>query len=72
MGNLDYTNAYFMPIVKSHDLPKSRIFELYQTAYKRYYLRPKFIFKTLFNIKSYGELKYYFNIIRNILTKKAG
>ena len=58
-GDLDFTHAYYEPVVKAHDLTKERIFELHKQAVKRFYLRPKFIFKTLLGIKSFAEFKNY-------------
>ena len=58
-GNLDFRNAYYQPVVKSHALNKERIFELHKQAVKRFYLRPKFILRTLFSLRSFAELKNY-------------
>lgn len=58
-GNLNFDNAYYVPTVRSHELSKERIFELHKLAIKRFYLRPKFILKTLFGLRSFTELKNY-------------
>ena len=69
-GNLDFRNAYYQPVVKSHELSRERIFELHKQAVKRFYLRPKFVLKTLFSIKSFIELKNYFSAGINLILKK--
>ena len=58
-GNLDFRNAYYQPVVKSHELSRERIFELHKQAVKRFYLRPKFVFKTLLSLRSFNELMNY-------------
>ncbi len=58
-GNLDFRNAYYQPVVKSHYLSRERIFELHKQAVKRFYLRPKFVFKTLLSLRSFNELMNY-------------
>ena len=58
-GNLDFRSAYYQPVVKSHELSKERIFELHKQAVRRFYLRPKFILKTLLSLRSFAELKNY-------------
>lgn len=69
-GNLDFTNAYYKPVIRSHDLSEERIFELHKQAVKRYYLRPKFIIKTLLGLRSITELKNYFLAGINLVLKK--
>ena len=69
-GELDYTNAYYQPVVRSHDLSKERIFELHKQAVRRFYLRPKFILKTLLSLRSFAEFKNYFTAGMNLLLKK--
>ena len=58
-GNMDFRSAYYQPVVKSRELSKERIFELHKKAVKRFYLRPKFILKTLLSLRSFVELKNY-------------
>ncbi len=58
-GNMDFRSAYYQPVVKSRELSKERIFELHKQAVKRFYLRPKFILKTLLSLRSFVELKNY-------------
>ncbi len=66
-SNMDFTKAYFEPVVKSHTLTKERIFELHKQAVRRFYLRPKFIIKTLLSLRSFVEFKNYFIAALNLL-----
>jgi len=68
-GNLDFQSAYYAPVVRSHSLSKERIFELHKLAVKRFYLRPKFILKTLFSLRSFAEFKNYFIAAMNLLRR---
>lgn len=69
-GNLDFRSAYYEPVVRSESLSKERIFELHKQAVKRFYLRPKFILKTLLSLRSFAEFKNYFIAGMNLLIKK--
>lgn len=69
-GNLDFRSAYYEPVVRSESLSKERIFELHKQAVKRFYLRPKFILKTLLSLRSFTEFKNYFIAGMNLLIKK--
>ena len=69
-GNLDFRSAYYEPVVRSEHLSKERIFELHKQAVKRFYLRPKFILKTLLSLRSFAEVKNYFVAGINLLFKK--
>lgn len=69
-GNLDFRSAYYKPVVRSEHLSKERIFELHKQAVKRFYLRPKFILKTLLSLRSFAEVKNYFIAGMNLLLKK--
>ena len=69
-GNLDFRSAYYEPVVRSEHLSKERIFELHKQAVKRFYLRPKFILKTLLSLRSFAEVKNYFIAGMNLLFKK--
>lgn len=62
--------AYFYPVVKTHFLTKERIFELHKQAVKRFYLRPRFILRSLLNIRSFAEIKNYFIAGVGILLRK--
>lgn len=67
---LDFSSAYYFPAVRSHELSKERIFELHKLAVKRFYLRPKFIIKTLLGLRSFNEFKNYFIAGINLIQKK--
>ena len=69
-GEMHFENAYYVPVVRAHDLSTKRILELHKQAIKRYYLRPIFILKTLLGIRSFVELKNYFLAGMNLLLKK--
>ena len=69
-GNLNFRSAYYEPVVRSEHLSKERIFELHKQAVKRFYLRPKFILKTLLSLRSFAEVKNYFIAGMNLLLKK--
>ena len=69
-GNLDFRSAYYEPVVRSEHLSKERIFELHKQAVKRFYLRPRFIIKTLLSLRSFAEVKNYFIAGINLLLKK--
>ena len=69
-GNLDFRSAYYEPVVRSEHLSKERIFELHKQAIKRFYLRPKFILKTLLSLRSFAEFKNYFLAGVNLIIKK--
>lgn len=69
-GNLDFQRAYYQPVVKSFALSKDRIFELHKQAVKRFYLRPRFILKTLFSLRSFAEFRNYFQAGINLLLSK--
>lgn len=66
----NFENAYFYPAVNTHNLSKTRVFELHKTALKRFYLRPEYILKMLFKIRSFAEIKSYFTAGFNILLRK--
>ena len=69
-GQLNFDKAYYVPTVKTHELSKERVLELHKLAIKKFYLRPKFILKTLLGIKSFTELKNYFIAGLNLLRRK--
>lgn len=68
-SELSFDNAYYVPSVKTHTLTKERVFELHKSAVKRFYLRPKFILKTLFATRSIAEIKNYFVAGFNLLKR---
>ena len=67
---LNFDGAYFVPAVRSHDLSKERILEIHKSAVRRFYLRPKFIFKTLFSLRSFAEFKNYFKAGINLILQE--
>ena len=69
-GQMNFDNAYYQPVVRTHTLSKERIFELHKLAIKRFYLRPKFIINALLNIRSFTEFKNYFIAGINLILKK--
>ena len=69
-GNMDFKSAYYQPVVRSHELSKERIFELHKKAIKRFYLRPKFIIRTILSLRSFSEFKNYFKAGINLIRKK--
>lgn len=69
-GKEEWQHAYYNPVVPTLCLNKERVFELHKQAVKRYYLRPKYIFKALSNIRSLTELKNYFFAGINLLLRR--
>lgn len=69
-GDTSFEKAYYFPAVNSHTLTRQRIFELHKSAIKRFYLRPLYILKMLFRIRSFAEIKSYFTAGMNLLLKK--
>lgn len=69
-GNNSWENAYFYPVIKTMCLSKERVFELHKSAIKRFYLRPRYILRAIFNIRSFIEVKNYFIAGMGILLRK--
>lgn len=65
-----FENAYYYPAVDTHCLPKERVFELHKQAIRRFYLRPKYIWKMLLSIRSLTEFRNYFKAGMNVLMRK--
>lgn len=65
-----YRSAYYYPSVRTHNLDKERVFALHKEAVRKFYLRPSFILKTLFSIRSFTELKNYTLAGLGLLFKK--
>lgn len=65
-----FENAYYYPAVNTHNLTRERVFELHKAAVKRFYLRPLYILKMLFRIRSFEEVKNYFTAGINVLLRK--
>lgn len=69
-SDTSFSSAYFYPSVNTHHLTKDDVFKLHKKAIKRFYLRPAFIVKTLFGIRSFEEFKNYFKAGMNLLLRK--
>ena len=65
-----FENAYYYPAVDTHCLPKERVFELHKLAIRRFYLRPRYIWRMLLSIRSFTEFRNYFRAGMNVLTRK--
>lgn len=65
-----YKNPYYYPCVKTHYLSKEEIKNLHKYAVKKFYLRPKYIFKKLKEIKNIQQLKNYFKAGMSVLLKR--
>ena len=65
-----YSEAYYYPVIRTHILSKEKVFELHKQAVKRFYLRPGFILRTLFRLRSFTEFKNYFRAGLNLLLRK--
>ncbi len=65
-----FENAYYYPAVNTHTLSRDRVFELHKSAVKRFYLRPRYILKMLFKIRSFAEVKSYFTAGINLLLRR--
>ena len=66
----NYDNAYYKPILKTYSLSKERVMEIHKKAVKAYYLRPLYILKMIFKIRSIYEIKSYFTAGLRILLNK--
>ncbi len=58
-GEVLYHDAYYSPIVKSHYLNVEEIAGLQGEAVRRFHLRPKYMLRTLKNIRSLREVYNY-------------
>ncbi|MDD3012886.1 MAG: radical SAM protein [Candidatus Gastranaerophilales bacterium] len=54
-----FMNTYHYPTVKGHYLSKEEIVKLHNKAVKRFFLRPNYIIKCLFRIRSLKEIQNY-------------
>ena len=59
LGELDYSHPYYYPTVKTHFLSSKEVFECHKQLVRGYYLRPSYILKMLFKIRSFAQLKNY-------------
>ena len=65
-----YKSAYYYPSVKTHSLSKEEVFELHKRAVKSFYIRPSYILKTLFSIRSLAEFVNYAKAGIGLLIKR--
>lgn len=68
--DISFEGAYYSPTINTMCLSKEKVFELHKQAVKRFYLRPRFIFKALLNIRSLAEIKNYFKAGLTILFRR--
>ena len=64
-----FNGSYYYPIVKTHNLSKERVMELHKLAVKKFYIRPRYIFKMLTKIRSFAEIKNYVRAGLSLLFK---
>ena len=69
-SNTSFKEAYYLPAVATHTLTKEQILKLHKQAVRKFYLRPSYVLKTLFKIKSKTEFKNYFDMGLKILLRK--
>jgi radical SAM superfamily enzyme YgiQ (UPF0313 family) len=48
------------PLIRLKDVTPEELVQLYNTAYRKYYLRPKYIFNKFMKIRSMGDLSRYY------------
>lgn len=53
-GSFDYA---YTPVIETKEFSREDILELYNQAYREFYIRPSYIFKGLISIESYANLK---------------
>jgi radical SAM superfamily enzyme YgiQ (UPF0313 family) len=58
-GNV-FKEAYYYPVATGHYLSKERVFALHKSAVRRFYLRPRYVWKSALRIRSLTELGHYF------------
>ena len=65
-----YEDAYYYPTIESHCLSKGEIAALHDEAVRRFFLRPGYIIKSLFKIRSMAELVNYTRAALSILKRR--
>lgn len=68
--NPDWRNWVLMPetpVLRTEELSPEDLVKLRSEAYKRFYLRPKFLLKTLLRIRTWGQFKLQFNAFVAVL-----
>ena len=66
-SDTSFKEAYAVPTIAAHSLTKERILELHKQAIKKFYLRPAYIIKNLFKVKSKTKFKNYFKTLYKII-----
>ena len=69
LGELNYDKPYYYPSVRTHSLSRDKVFELHKKLVRSYYLRPGYILKMLFSIRSFAQFKNYFKAGLRILKR---
>ena len=69
LGELNYDKPYYYPSVRTHSLSRDEVFELHKKLVRSYYLRPGYILKMLFSIRSFAQFKNYFKAGLRILKR---
>ena len=67
LGELNYERPYYYPSVNTHTLSKDEVFKLHKKIVRSYYLRPLYILKMLFAIRSLKQFENYFKAGLKIL-----
>lgn len=65
-----FEDAYYNPVVNTMCLSKERVFELHKQAIRKFYLRPRYILRTLIGIRSFAEFKNYIKAGFTVLFRK--
>ena len=65
-SDIDFSNCYINPIVRTHKLSKETLFKQWKTIFIRYYFNPKIMLKTLLSIRSMKEIKFFIKLIKNV------
>ena len=69
LGELNYDKPYYYPSVRTHSLSRDEVFELHKKLVRSYYLRPGYILKMLFSIRSFTQFKNYYKAGLRILKR---
>ena len=70
LGELNFDHPYYYPSVKTHYLEAKEVFKLHKQLVKKYYMRPRYILKMLFQIRSFEQFANYFKTGLRILFRK--
>lgn len=69
-SDTSFKNAYVYPVVKTNNLSKEQISAMRTKAFKKFYLRPTFIFKVLFKLKTKKEFKIFIQSAIRLIPEK--